>query len=106
VRSSIKAVLRNPSTLKFFRSVDLGVSWSSAFRVADCWEMSVLVRRIISRNLSVFRIPQRNFGRYLDKSYEWPSSELKIEEASTPPTSWYTDGTELDQLVLINLLCG
>jgi hypothetical protein len=73
--------------------------------------MSVLVRRIISRNfsvahLSVFRIPQRNFSRYLEKSYEWPSSELKIEEASTPPTSWYTDGTELDQLVLVNLPCG
>jgi hypothetical protein len=77
------------------------VKLSSSIGVADFREMSVSVRKIMSRNfpvaqLNVFSISLRNFSSYVDKCYEWSSSELCIEEASTPPTSWYTDGTEFD----------
>ena len=30
-------------------------------------------------------------------SFEWSSAALNIEAATTPPTSWYTEGIEASQ---------
>lgn len=58
-----------------------------------------MARRFSVAHLNVVRFSKRNISTHVDRSLQWSSAELPITEASTPPTSWYTDGTEFDNLL-------